>query len=98
MSVSVCVCVWHCDLALKTVCVCVVVQGSIESLLCARVSDSMIGDKHNPNTELIAQVGKPQHIHTHALWAALYTHLAGGKVVNLVKSLCVCVCVNTGCG
>ncbi len=30
--------------------------GSIESLLCARVSDTMIGDKHNPNTELIAQV------------------------------------------
>ncbi len=28
---------------------------AIESLLCARVSDGMVGDKHNPNTELIAQ-------------------------------------------
>ena len=29
---------------------------SIESLLCVRVADGFIGDKHNPNTELIAQV------------------------------------------
>ena len=28
---------------------------AIESLLCARVSDKFIGDKHNSNTELIAQ-------------------------------------------
>jgi MFS superfamily sulfate permease-like transporter len=28
---------------------------AIESLLCARVSDTMIGSRHNPNTELIAQ-------------------------------------------
>jgi MFS superfamily sulfate permease-like transporter len=31
-------------------------QAAIESLLCARVSDGFINDKHNPNTELIAQV------------------------------------------
>jgi sulfate permease, SulP family len=31
------------------------VLGSIESLLCARVADSMIGDRHNPNQELMAQ-------------------------------------------
>ena len=29
--------------------------GAIESLLCARVADSMIGDRHNPNQELMAQ-------------------------------------------
>lgn len=29
----------------------------MESLLCARVADTMIDDKHNSNTELIAQVG-----------------------------------------
>ena len=29
--------------------------GSIESLLCARVADSMIGDRHDPNQELMAQ-------------------------------------------
>ncbi len=41
-------------------------QGSIESLLCARVSDSMIGDKHNSNTELIAQVRRPHwHLRQH---------------------------------
>ncbi len=31
---------------------------AIESLLCARVADSMIDDKHDSNTELISQVGK----------------------------------------
>jgi len=30
---------------------------AIESLLCTRVADTMTGDKHNPNTELIAQGG-----------------------------------------
>jgi SulP family sulfate permease len=29
--------------------------GAIESLLSARVADSMIGDRHDPNQELIAQ-------------------------------------------
>jgi SulP family sulfate permease len=29
--------------------------GAIESLLCARVSDGMIDDRHNPNQELMAQ-------------------------------------------
>ncbi|HKO89384.1 MAG TPA: SulP family inorganic anion transporter [Burkholderiales bacterium] len=29
--------------------------GAIESLLCARVADSMIGDRHDPNQELMAQ-------------------------------------------
>lgn len=29
--------------------------GAIESLLCARVADGMIGDRHNPNQELMAQ-------------------------------------------
>lgn len=29
--------------------------GAIESLLCARVADTMTGDHHNPNQELIAQ-------------------------------------------
>ena len=29
--------------------------GSIESLLCARVADGMIDDRHNPNQELMAQ-------------------------------------------
>lgn len=31
------------------------VLGSIESLLCARVADTMIDDRHNPNQELMAQ-------------------------------------------
>ncbi len=29
--------------------------GAIESLLCARVADGLIGDRHNPNQELMAQ-------------------------------------------
>ena len=29
--------------------------GAIESLLCARISDGLIGDRHNPNQELMAQ-------------------------------------------
>jgi sulfate permease, SulP family len=29
--------------------------GSIESLLCARIADGMIGERHNPNQELMAQ-------------------------------------------
>ena len=29
--------------------------GAIESLLCARVADNMIGDRHDPNQELMAQ-------------------------------------------
>jgi SulP family sulfate permease len=29
--------------------------GAIESLLCARIADGMIGDRHNPNQELMAQ-------------------------------------------
>ncbi len=29
--------------------------GAIESLLCARVADGMIGDRHDPNQELLAQ-------------------------------------------
>jgi SulP family sulfate permease len=28
--------------------------GAIESLLCARVADSMSGDRHDPNQELMA--------------------------------------------
>ena len=31
------------------------ILGSIESLLCARVADGMIGDRHDPNQELMAQ-------------------------------------------
>ena len=31
------------------------VMGGIESLLCARVADGMIDDRHNPNQELMAQ-------------------------------------------
>lgn len=31
------------------------VLGAIESLLCARVADGMIGDRHDPNQELMAQ-------------------------------------------
>ena len=30
--------------------------GAIESLLCARIADGLIGDRHNPNQELMAQV------------------------------------------
>ena len=29
--------------------------GAVESLLCARIADGMIGDRHNPNQELMAQ-------------------------------------------
>jgi SulP family sulfate permease len=29
--------------------------GAIESLLCARVADGLIGDRHDPNQELMAQ-------------------------------------------
>ena len=29
--------------------------GAMESLLCARIADGMIGDRHNPNQELMAQ-------------------------------------------
>ena len=29
--------------------------GAIESLLCARIADGMVGDRHNPNQELMAQ-------------------------------------------
>jgi SulP family sulfate permease len=29
--------------------------GAIESLLCARIADGMMGDRHNPNQELMAQ-------------------------------------------
>ena len=29
--------------------------GAIESLLCARIADGLIGDRHNPNQELMAQ-------------------------------------------
>lgn len=29
--------------------------GAIESLMCARIADGMIGDRHNPNQELMAQ-------------------------------------------
>jgi len=29
--------------------------GAVESLLCARITDAMIGDRHNPNQELMAQ-------------------------------------------
>ena len=29
--------------------------GAIESLLCARVADGIIGQRHDPNQELIAQ-------------------------------------------
>ena len=31
--------------------------GAIESLLCARIADGLIGDRHNPNQELMAQGG-----------------------------------------
>jgi SulP family sulfate permease len=31
------------------------ILGAIESLLCARVADGMIGDRHDPNQELMAQ-------------------------------------------
>ena len=31
------------------------ILGAIESLLCARVADGLIGDRHNPNQELMAQ-------------------------------------------
>ncbi|HKY02612.1 MAG TPA: SulP family inorganic anion transporter [Burkholderiales bacterium] len=33
----------------------IAILGAIESLLCARVADSMIGDRHDPNQELMAQ-------------------------------------------
>jgi MFS superfamily sulfate permease-like transporter len=36
----------------------IAVLAAIESLLCARVADTMVGEKHDPNTELIAQVGR----------------------------------------
>lgn len=51
-------------------------QAAIESLLCARVSDTMIGDRHNSNTELIAQVGvtcDPPHDGPWCLWALCCT-------------------------
>jgi sulfate permease, SulP family len=33
----------------------IAILGAIESLLCARVADGMIGDRHDPNQELMAQ-------------------------------------------
>ncbi len=35
--------------------VAITLLGAIESLLCARVADGMIGDRHDPNQELMAQ-------------------------------------------
>jgi SulP family sulfate permease len=35
--------------------VAIAVLGAIESLLCARVADGLIGDRHDPNQELMAQ-------------------------------------------
>ncbi len=35
--------------------VAIALLGAIESLLCARVADGMIGDRHDPNQELMAQ-------------------------------------------
>jgi SulP family sulfate permease len=36
-------------------CITLALLGAIESLLCARVADDMIGDRHDPNQELMAQ-------------------------------------------
>src|SRR6185436_8131021 len=35
--------------------VAIALLGAIESLLCARVADGLIGDRHDPNQELMAQ-------------------------------------------
>ncbi|EFJ41903.1 hypothetical protein VOLCADRAFT_98158 [Volvox carteri f. nagariensis] len=54
---------------------------AIESLLCARVADTMIGDKHDSNTELISQVG----------WGGVANIRAGGRspVSGLVHAAAV---------
>ena len=46
---------WHDIQGLIMPAVTLAILGSIESLLCARVADSMIKDKHDPNQELLAQ-------------------------------------------
>lgn len=46
---------WHAIRMLFMPAVTLAILGSIESLLCARVADSMIKDKHDSNQELLAQ-------------------------------------------
>lgn len=46
---------WHSLAAIIQPALTIAVLGSIESLLCARIADGMINDRHNPNQELMAQ-------------------------------------------
>ncbi|QBC42405.1 SulP family inorganic anion transporter [Iodobacter fluviatilis] len=46
---------WHSLAAIIQPALTIAVLGAIESLLCARIADSMINDRHNPNQELMAQ-------------------------------------------
>jgi sulfate permease, SulP family len=46
---------WHSLAAIIQPALTIAVLGSIESLLCARIADGIINDRHNPNQELMAQ-------------------------------------------
>ena len=46
---------WTAAQNLLTPTVAIALLGAIESLLCARVADGLIGDRHDPNQELMAQ-------------------------------------------
>lgn len=46
---------WHSLAAIIQPALTIAVLGAIESLLCARIADGMINDRHNPNQELMAQ-------------------------------------------
>ncbi|AMC33622.1 SulP family inorganic anion transporter [Janthinobacterium sp. B9-8] len=46
---------WHSLAAIIQPALTIAVLGAIESLLCARIADSMINDRHDPNQELMAQ-------------------------------------------
>lgn len=46
---------WHSLAAIIQPALTIAVLGAIESLLCARIADGIINDRHNPNQELMAQ-------------------------------------------
>ncbi|AZN38073.1 STAS domain-containing protein [Iodobacter ciconiae] len=46
---------WHSLTAIIQPALTIAILGAIESLLCARIADGMINDRHNPNQELMAQ-------------------------------------------
>ncbi len=62
---------WHSAQNLVAPTLSIAFLGAIESLLCARVADGMIGQRHDPNQELIAQGA-----------ANFVTPLFGGIAVN----------------